>query len=236
MTGQSPPMKPRSREEHVFATDTEVQWMQDPTDAKTQWMREWQAELAEATVQGAHREVFRLIQEMARPVIGFRGRCCNLPWGERRFRLRIWDRIVQHQGGFLGCRVGEASNPGPAITRQGRRLERSTQIDVSSDEEFLVRPNQGRNVVARRCVDGEETPPCLTVPARSQELLEANLPRVPQSLLDELEQDLSEVQPTTVDTVFGSVPQASPVQVRNRFDALNEDAVLRAVDVWCWYP
>ena len=35
-TGQSPSKKPRSREEPVFATDTEVQWMQDPTDAKTQ--------------------------------------------------------------------------------------------------------------------------------------------------------------------------------------------------------
>ena len=38
-TGQSPPKKPRSREEPVFATDMEVQWMQDPTDAKTLWMR-----------------------------------------------------------------------------------------------------------------------------------------------------------------------------------------------------
>ena len=37
-TGQSPSKKPRSRE---------VQWMHDPTDAKTQWMRERQAELAE---------------------------------------------------------------------------------------------------------------------------------------------------------------------------------------------
>ena len=80
--------------------------------------------------------------------------------GERRFCLKTWDRIVQHQCGFLGCRVGEASNAGPAITRQGRRFERSTQIGVSSDEEFLVRPNRGRNVVARRCVDDEETPPC----------------------------------------------------------------------------
>ena len=37
--------------------------------------------------------------------------------------------------GCRGVRVGEASNPGPAVTRQSRRLERSTQIDVSSDEE-----------------------------------------------------------------------------------------------------
>ena len=158
-TGQSPPKKPRSREEPVFATDTEVQWMQDPTDAKTLWMRERQAELAEATVQGsASRGVpidsrdggsdQSLVSEA--DVATFYG-------GERRFCVRIWDRIVQHQCGFLGCRVGEASNP--AITRHGRRLERPTQIDVSSDEEFLVRPNWGRNVVARRCVDNE-TPPC----------------------------------------------------------------------------
>ena len=49
-------------------------------------------------------------------------------------------------------RAGEASNPGPAVTRQGRRLERS-QIDVSSDKEPLVRPNLGRHVPMRRSVD-----------------------------------------------------------------------------------
>ena len=113
--------------------------------------------------------------------------------------MRIWDKIVQHQCGFLGCRVGEASNVGPAIIRQSRRLERPTQIDVSSDEDFLVWPNWGRHVIARRCVDNEETPPCSTVPAGSQELLEANLSHVPPSLLDDLERDLSEVQPTVVD-------------------------------------
>ena len=51
-TGQSPPKKPRSREEPVIATDTEVQWMQDPTDAKTLWMRERKAELVSSLQQG----------------------------------------------------------------------------------------------------------------------------------------------------------------------------------------
>ena len=49
--------------------------------------------------------------------------------------------------------MGEASNPGPVQTRQARRLERSnpigsnTQVEVSSDEETLVRPK--RHVVTR---------------------------------------------------------------------------------------
>ena len=63
--------------------------------------------------------------------------------GERGHCVTIWDRPVRHQCGLLGCRVGEASNRGPVVTRQGRRLERSTQIDVSTSEE-PVRPNCGR--------------------------------------------------------------------------------------------
>ena len=34
-------------------------------------------------------------------------------------------KIVFHQCGFRGCRIGEASNPGPVQTRQARRLERA---------------------------------------------------------------------------------------------------------------
>ena len=34
-------------------------------------------------------------------------------------------RVILHQCGFQGCRVGEASNPGPVVTRQGRRSQRS---------------------------------------------------------------------------------------------------------------
>ena len=64
-------------------------------------------------------------------------------------------RLVFHRCGFLGCRVGEASNPGPVQTRQARRAEHDrltargqTQVDVS-DEEPTIRPNIGRHVVAR---------------------------------------------------------------------------------------
>ena len=60
--------------------------------------------------------------------------------------------------GGRGVRVGEASNPGPVQTRQARGLERSnpivpcrgfgsTQVDSSLDEEVLVSPNSGRDVV-----------------------------------------------------------------------------------------
>ena len=61
-------------------------------------------------------------------------------------------RVVVHQCGLSGCRVGEASYPGPVQTRQARRLERSfpcTQVDASSDDEALVRPNRGRHVIPR---------------------------------------------------------------------------------------
>ena len=74
--------------------------------------------------------------------------------------------IVFHRCGLRGCRVGEASNPGPVVIRQARRVEydRSAargshvQVDVSSDDEVLVRPNIGRHVVARR--DGAERARC----------------------------------------------------------------------------
>ena len=52
-----------------------------------------------------------------------------------------------HQCGYLGCRVGEASNPGPVQTRQARRAEHDqlmargyhTQVDVSSDRRVVPR-------------------------------------------------------------------------------------------------
>ena len=66
--------------------------------------------------------------------------------------MRSAIRAIVHQCGLLGCRVGEASNPGPVQTRQARRLERSrrgglesTQVDPV--EESLVRSNSGRHVV-----------------------------------------------------------------------------------------
>ena len=49
--------------------------------------------------------------------------------------------------------VGEASNPGPLQFRRLRRESQSrvgqSSVDVSSDEEPLVRPNMGRDVLPR---------------------------------------------------------------------------------------
>ena len=79
--------------------------------------------------------------------------------------VKIHDLVprVIHQCGFQGCRVGEASNPGAAVTRQRRRSQafHDTHVDVLSDEEPLVRPNTGRDVIARV----EES----TVPETSQD-------------------------------------------------------------------
>ena len=49
----------------------------------------------------------------------------------------------------------DSSNPGPVLPRE-RRVEAccDTHIDVSSDEELLVRPNMGRDVVARTEASG----------------------------------------------------------------------------------
>ena len=49
----------------------------------------------------------------------------------------------------------DSSNPGPVLTRE-RRAEAcyDTHIDVSSDEEPLVRPNMGRDVIARTEASG----------------------------------------------------------------------------------
>ena len=58
-----------------------------------------------------------------------------------------------HQSGLLGCRVGEASNRGRVQTRQASRRMILTHVDGSSDEECLVRPNNGRHVMPR--TDGE---------------------------------------------------------------------------------
>ena len=75
--------------------------------------------------------------------------------------------------GLRGSRVGEATNPGPS---QWRRLRRGSQsrlgqspVDVSSDQEPLVRPNMGRDVLprvgeGRRSVAVPLTEPHSTVP------------------------------------------------------------------------
>ena len=80
---------------------------------------------------------------------------------------------VNARYGLRGVRVGEASNPGPVQTRQARRSQTLipvAQVDVSSEEEVLVRPNRGRHVVPR--IHGEVP---ATVPASSDALLAAGL-------------------------------------------------------------
>ena len=46
-------------------------------------------------------------------------------------------RNISHRCGLRGCRVGEASNPGPVQTRNARRLQ-STQLDCESGSSFNV--------------------------------------------------------------------------------------------------
>ena len=52
-------------------------------------------------------------------------------WGEARVESK---RLVLHQCGYDGCRVGEASNPGPVQTRSAKL--RTTQLD--SDPEVVT--------------------------------------------------------------------------------------------------
>ena len=50
--------------------------------------------------------------------------------------MRVFAKIVTHQCGWLGCRVREATNPGPP-----RRIRRALSVASSSDYEPLVRPS-----------------------------------------------------------------------------------------------
>ena len=113
------------------------------------WMQDRQADMQEATLAGNPHEVARLCHVMGTAATSW----STVAMPPSTVSNADEDGSDQSRG---------ASNPGPAVTRQGRRLERSTQIDVSSDVEPLVRPNYGRHVVARRCV--EEGVPS-TVPA-----------------------------------------------------------------------
>ena len=64
----------------------------------------------------------------------------------RGLRIRVGgssEKIVFHQCGFRGCRVGEVSNPGKVQTRQTSRLHvdnllGATHIDASSEEEPAI--------------------------------------------------------------------------------------------------
>ena len=109
VTGQSPPKKPQSREEPVFATDTGSHRCQDIVD-----------EGAAGRVGGGHSpgSASRGVPIDSRDggsdqslvseadVATFHG-------GERRFCVRIWDRIVQHQCGSFGVLSRRSVKPGP---------------------------------------------------------------------------------------------------------------------------
>ena len=153
--------------------------------------------------------------------------------------------------GLRGVRVGEASNPGPVHTRQARKFQRSipvTQVDVSSDDEVLDRPNRGRHVVPRT---NSEVP--TTVPASSYALVAAGLcsecefpvgiPRVaeepettvpaspsalvvvgravdvPLAILDALKEDL---EPSTEVTEFGRLSPSVRVEVASNWRESND--------------
>ena len=103
-------------------------------------------------------------------------------------QVRFVPRIIRHQCGVLGCRVGEVSNPGPVVTRQGRRQAfHDTQIDVSSDEEPLVRPNMGRDVIARIEAGSRH---CSSVPTTCGHIVQ----ECADTIVDDLERDLTESQ------------------------------------------
>ena len=88
-------------------------------------------------------------------------------------------RIVAHQCGWLGCRVGEAANPGPTSRRRRMRaLPWSWDSDTESDDE-------GRNVVRRleSHVDSDEEPllPPSSPPEEVIRALEADLCSPPRA-------------------------------------------------------
>ena len=93
-----------------------------------------------------------------------------------------------------------SNNPGPAVTRQGRRLERSLQNDASPDE-GPVRPNCGRHV--RRCVDDEALS---TVPVTPISLAKAGRvwPAIP-SVVDALQREQSDEELVSVSCVHRSM-------------------------------
>ena len=129
-----------------------------------------------------------------------------------------------------GVRVGEASNPGPVQTRQARsgwkdqiqlfpgRGLGSTQVDSSSDEELLVRPNSGRDVVPRSGELVAHTPPGSSVVPNQRHSAQSQggadlcgfgnyrpsipgaagmaVDDVPSAIVDALEMDLSPVSST----------------------------------------
>ena len=122
--------------------------------------------------------------------------CCD-EHGPLSVRRHQNSRMVHARYGLRGVLVGEANNPGPR--RQCRH-----HFESSSEDEFLVRPIEGRDVIPRMepriepdsnrfaaLADAE------TVPAGTQELEEvrdirewSSHDRVPETIVDALEEDL----------------------------------------------
>ena len=91
-----------------------------PNDV-TNWLQDRQAEQHEALLQGDLQHVSDFGRVMAEGVTH-----SHRDHESAAFMSCQHDHVVNpvtHQCGFVGCRVGEASNPGPVQTRQARRLE-----------------------------------------------------------------------------------------------------------------
>ena len=136
--------------------------------------------------------------------------------------------------GLRGTRVGEASNPGPPRLRRLRRGTSSngpSPVAVSSDEEPLVRPNMGRDVLPR-FGEGPIAVPLAgpAVPRPSRRLV-----LVTEGEHDEASTQPACVIPTWVDAALqfdlegGAVASSSfALPVQNRFSVL--DSIVRDND------
>ena len=96
----------------------------------------------------------------------------NVHFGAREFMGRIVTKW-----GFRGVRVGEASHPGPSVAaRRGQ--------DSTSDDEPLVRPNVGRDVVPRRHRDDVDVDGLEEDLAGRNSDVSATVPATPGALAD----------------------------------------------------
>ena len=127
------PFCTRKREDHVPATEHE----ELEVDGRPSRGNDCCSKGQESHRSGAHEATRRLQPESVPPSMGTASK-------EARTISRY---------GLARFPVGEASDPGP---HQLRRLRRGSQssvgqslVDVSSDEEPLVRPNMGRDVLPR---------------------------------------------------------------------------------------
>ena len=112
----------------------------------TNWLEDRQADFQEALAQGDLRRSSRIVQDVVRrstPLDGvvFAPTIICGQHGDVNFQ---GDHCL-HQCGYLGCRVGEASNPGPVQTRQARRVEHDQVIaDTAQDSVSTTRRRRRR--------------------------------------------------------------------------------------------